>query len=287
MLQLPPSGQPHYSVAFSPDGRWLAAGGLASGVDLWDLHAPSQPARRVGPFAGVVIRVQFVPGERLVVATTEQVTVFDFGTRSVALQLDFPRVHRAACSPDGHTLATVGGLEVALWTVLGPAFTRRQHLATAGATDVAYVGDSRLVVARARDPGGRVEVFEPGRDTGSGFPVPGRPHRVACSADGELAATLALGNLSVWHLPTRAAVADRYTNAHGGWLSVAFAPHGRRVVTGGLDGAVAMWDATGGGPPVRTFQWGVGPVYAVAFDRDGQCAAAAGHAGALVWDVDD
>jgi hypothetical protein len=47
-----------------------------------------------------------------------------------------------------------------------------------------------------------------------------------------------------------------------------------------------VWDALSAGPPLRVFQWGVGPVYAVAFDRDG-LRAAAGHSGVMVWDVDE
>jgi WD40 repeat protein len=82
-------------------------------------------------------------------------------------------------------------------------------------------------------------------------------------------------------------VADRANPVHGGWLSVAFDPHGKRLVTGGINGTVAVWDAATDGPPLTTFQWGVGPVYAVTFDRDGLRAAAAGHYGAVVWDVDE
>ncbi|AWM35841.1 WD domain, G-beta repeat [Gemmata obscuriglobus] len=284
MLQLPPSGQPHYTVAFSPDGRWLAAGGLGSAVDFWDLHAPSLPSRRVGPFSATVIRVQFTPAGRLVLATTERAFVFEFASAGAPLSLqgDLPRSSRAVCSPDGSSLATVGAV-VTTWGLRGavPVVRRRHNIFTA--SDAAFTGDSRLLVASEEG----ITVLPESGGTGHQIPVSGCPHRIACSADGDLAAVLALGNLSVWHLPTRAAVVDRYARTHGGWLSVAFAPHGRRVVTGGIDGTVAVWDAAGSGPPLRTFQWDLGPVYAVAFDQNGQCAAAAGRAGALVWDVDD
>ena len=119
------------------------------------------------------------------------------------------------------------------------------------------------------------------------IPLTWQPLRVDFTGNGEHAATLSNGNLSVWHLPTRTLLVDRESRTHGGWLSLAFAPHGRRIVTGGIDSTVGVWDALSGGPPLRVFQWGVGPVYAVAFDRDGLRAAAVGHSGVIVWDVDD
>jgi WD40 repeat protein len=119
------------------------------------------------------------------------------------------------------------------------------------------------------------------------IPLTWRPLRVAYSGDREHAATLTNGNLSVWHLPSRTLLVDRESRTHGGWLALAFAPHGRRIVTGGIDSTVGMWDPLASGPPLRVFQWGVGPVYAVTFDHDGLRAAAAGHSGVSIWDADE
>jgi WD40 repeat protein len=144
--------------------------------------------------------------------------------------------------------------------------------------------------APADDPFGTTdcpELHDPTADVARHLGLHPRPHRAARSADGTRAATLTNGNLSVWDLQARTAVVERTSPTHGGWLSVAFDPRGRRIVTGGIDSTVAVWDAARAGPPLTTFQWGVGPVYAVTFDRDGLRAAAAGHSGAIVWDVDE
>ncbi len=239
MLPLPSSGQCHYTVAFSPDGRWLVAGGSAQAADVWDLQTPQLPARRLGGLDEPVVRVQFTPDGRLVT----------FGP--TCHRLDDPTTW-----PPGVAFPTGGPL------LAGGAEPNLQN----GYLEV-------------RDPAtGRVI------DT---LPINPRPHRAAYSADGEIAATLAHGYLSVWNLRTRMPVVERSGQAHGGWLSLAFAPHGRRVVTGGIDSTVAVWDASTDGPPLKMFQWGVGPVYAVTFDRDGLRAAAAGHAGAIIWDTDE
>jgi WD40 repeat protein len=65
-----------------------------------------------------------------------------------------------------------------------------------------------------------------------------------------------------------------------------FSPDGRRILTGAHDGSLRVWDAADG-REVRSFDWQVGPVTAVAFAPDGLTCAAAGLNGKVViWDVD-
>src|SRR5687767_4775714 len=77
MLPLPSSSQCHYTVAFSPCGRWLAAGGSSYAVDVWDLHAPQTPARRLQDLAGSVVRAAFATDGRLVVVSTGWLACFE------------------------------------------------------------------------------------------------------------------------------------------------------------------------------------------------------------------
>jgi WD40 repeat protein len=291
MLPLPSSGQCHYTVAFSPCGRWLAAGGSDHAVDVWDLHAPQEPARRLQDLNGPIVRVQFATDGRLVAISTGWLGWFEAGTLTFLWNRVMGGARRAAVVPDGtavivldnglHRRAANAADEHSDWLRQEPSISYAVDLATCNGRVVTVAG-------RVTEPDGDLEI----RNAGTGLlmdtvRVSGRPHRVACSADGTLAAVLANGHLSIWNLTARRSVVRRIAATHGGWLSVAFDPHGRRVVTGGIDSTVAVWDAASDGPPLTTFQWGVGPVYAVAFDRDGLRATAAGHSGAIVWDVDE
>ena len=66
-----------------------------------------------------------------------------------------------------------------------------------------------------------------------------------------------------------------------------FSPDGRHILTGAHDGALRVWDAADGSP-VKSFDWQIGPVTAVAFAPDGLTCAAAGTNGRVVlWDVDE
>ena len=67
---------------------------------------------------------------------------------------------------------------------------------------------------------------------------------------------------------------------------MAVSPDGRALATAA--GNVAQfWDTTDG-RPLRTWDWGVGPLQAIAVAPNGLTAAAGGDRGrVVVWDVDE
>lgn len=106
------------SIAFSPDGRWLACGGMlrdrpeqAGAVTLWDVGSGKE-ASTFALASGEITRVVFSPDGRSVAASADQTTrgaVATWGVGSGARQFAIPELPAAALdlaySPDGRMLA--------------------------------------------------------------------------------------------------------------------------------------------------------------------------------------
>ncbi|MEU9982835.1 helix-turn-helix domain-containing protein [Streptomyces sp. NPDC050856] len=213
------------SVALSPDGRLLAAGGLDRRVALWDVRDPRRP--RALPVSTPAFK---------------------------------DTVYALAFSPDGHRLAAgTGDGTVRLWE---PAVSSRAKrvaptvLSGPGATvyGLAFSPDGRRLAAGSADGGVHVWPLRGGRGSAAG---PGRVtplrltgftaavHTVAFRRDSRtLAAGGADGAVRLWDTSgTGAPVphAHPLTGATGPVLSVAFTPDGRSLAAGSLDRSTRVW----------------------------------------------
>jgi WD40 repeat protein len=98
------------SLAFSPDGEWVAAGYMSGGFSLWQA-ATGKPVRHIEAHASGT--VAFSPNGKKVAATGPfgyTIDLHDPATGRQLRQLDSPQgaVYALALAPDGRTLASTG-----------------------------------------------------------------------------------------------------------------------------------------------------------------------------------
>ncbi|HMQ29766.1 MAG TPA: BTAD domain-containing putative transcriptional regulator [Chloroflexaceae bacterium] len=235
------------AVAFSPDGRALAAGTATGQIRLWSAGI-WQPSGALDSGNGFVSALAFSPDAATLAANGPDHSVSLWrlagGQVEAALAGHASTVYALAFSPDGKRLATASQDEtVRLWDA---------------------ASSRALGVLR-----------------GHGGPVWG----VCFSPDGELLASASFDQtVRVWDAGTGAPLAT--LRGHGDKVSaVAFSPDGRLLASAGLDRAVVLWERATWS--VRaTLRGHTDLVHAVAFSPDGRTlASCSDDHGVVLWDV--
>ncbi|MCK4283503.1 MAG: serine/threonine protein kinase, partial [Candidatus Brocadiae bacterium] len=266
------------SVAFSPDGRVIAAGawdGLirflsTAGKELGTLKATTR---------GAIFTLAFSPDGKHLASAGEDHTirVWDWqnGRLVSALVGHSDTVGDVAFFPDSLRLAsgsTDGSVKV--WDVRTStqALELRGHRQTVAA--VAFSPDSKLVASAGQD--GTVRLWDPqsGENTATMDAAAGAANALAFSPDGAtLAAAYGEKILALWDMDSLQ-IRTKLEGHEEVVRSVAFSPDGRLVASGGWDDAVKVWDATTG-ENLRTIHPGEARIQAVAFSPDGRRIAVA------------
>ncbi|WP_416968647.1 hypothetical protein [Streptomyces sp. 4F14] len=283
-------GQGVVSVALSPDGRVLAAGGgTAQGgqgavlLKLWDTSDPARPKPLPDPKGGhasVINQLAFSPdGHTLATASSDyRVLLWNLTdprrpTPANQLMLN-SAADSVAFSPDGRLLATgdtSGGVNV--WNVRAPERARaitptlRGHSGMVGT--LAFGPDSRTVVSGGSD--GLIRLWRLPKALIIGDEV----LALAASPDGRRIAVSTANHVTLWDVsaPDRLVRLGELPAHTGSVNALAFRPGPQQILaTGEFTGTVRLWDVAS---PTRPAALGPAltgsgdPVSALAFSGDG------------------
>ncbi|PYS84211.1 MAG: hypothetical protein DMF67_05950 [Acidobacteria bacterium] len=277
-----------WSLAFSPDGRWLVSTHGDGAILVWDV-AERARAADLGGHSAPVRGVAFSPDGRRVASASEDgsVIVWDavLGQKEAVLTGHRTRVSAVAFAPDGRWVASVDvDGNVIVWDVdrRTPHLAYKQHgndYALAVSPDGRFVADSYGVHDSA--DGHAVVAFDRSGLAGD------QMYGVSFSPDGRLMATVyaaGRGAILLWDAQ-RWQLLEHIDLGEVLPTTVSFSPDGRWLVTGDDQGAVRLWSV---GPlrEVAILGRHEARIKAVVFSPDGSQVASAGDDKMIMlWDV--
>ena len=288
-----------FAVAFSPDGRTIAAGGAGNVVNLWDIGdraAPRVLGEPLRGFSGHVQSIAFSPDGRTLAAAGSAVGVlrWDVTDREQPTEISpllgmTGTTQTVVFSPDGSVIAAAGtDSTLRLWSNdRAGLLQHEQRLPDTTINSVAFSRDGRMLAAGSKDKTIRVwDITQGGRLQEIGPPLTGFGgwvNVVTFSDDGRILAggssdnTIRFWNVDGWR------VLRPVLTSPSPVTGLAFLPGKPLVISVAIDGTTRIWEWPG--PLVSE---SLDSVFGLSFSSDGRRLAVFPNRGddtIRIWDT--
>jgi serine/threonine protein kinase len=277
-----------FSVAYSPDGRYLASGSKDKTIKIWEV-ATGKGLRTLTGHSGVVLSVAYSPDGRYLASGSQDKTIkiWEVATGKVrTLTGHYMTFWSVAYSPDGRYLAS-GSWDktIKIWEVATGKELRTLTGHSMTVWSVAYSPDGRYLASGSLDKTIKISEVATGKElrtlTGHSEGV----LSVAYSPDGRyLASGIGDGAIKIWEVATVREL--RTLTGHSEAVySVVYSPDGRYLASGSSDNTIKIWEVATGNE-LRTLTGHSETVFSVAYSPDGRyLASGSGDKTIKIWRV--
>jgi WD40 repeat protein len=281
------------SIAFSPDGRFIASGSDSGTIQMWDVQTGQIVTTFVG-LTNTVFSVAFSPNGRILASGSWDGTIrlWDLQTaQSIFTLKSLGPVSSVAFSPSGDSIVSSSwNSKVQLWDAhtgqIITTFEDNPH----GLTRNAVVGPSGGVFASGDIIDSKVRLWNvyTRQVIGTFIGHTGSVISLAFSPNGRILASGSDDNtIRLWNVQTKQS-SMTLQGTTDGVSSIAFSPDGSILVSGGWDNAVRLWNVRTGQALAVLDANNVGRMCCVAFSPTGKLMASGSDDGLIrLWAVSD
>ncbi|KAJ7291710.1 WD40-repeat-containing domain protein [Mycena rebaudengoi] len=282
------------SVAFSPDGKLIAAGLYDNTVRVWDSESGQEVVGPLESHTYWVSSVMFSPDGKRIVSGSGDNTVRVWDPKSGKAVAGPFNGHTGAVSsvvfsPDGKRVAS-GSYDntVRVWdSESGKQVSGPFDGHTAAVSSVAFSPSGKWIVSGSYDTTVCVWDSESGEKVSG--PFDGHTtivSSVAFSSDGKRIVSGSYDHtVCVWDSDSGEKVSGPFNGHTDAVSSVAFSPDGKRIVSGSYDTTVRVWVSESGKEATGAFNAHTGTVSSVAFSPDGKRIVSGSYDTTVrVWD---
>jgi len=263
------------SVAFSPNGKILAAGCANGEIRLWQV-ADNKPILILQSHTHWVKSVTFSPDGRIIASGGNDRTVklWDIYTNQCLKTLVHSKwIRSVTFSPDGQMIADASDdLTIKLWNVSSGQLLNTLQGHTKRVYTVAFSPDGKTIVSGSEDHTIKLWDIFTGQCLNTLQGHSDRIRSVVFNPNNQIIASGSEDHtIKLWDISTGQCL--NTLQGHTNWVwSIAFSPDGQTLVSGSYDKTIKLWNISTG-QCLNTLQDHTDSIRSVAFNPNGQIFA--------------